>query len=299
MPSNQLHFIGGTVGGGFGGKVDTMTEPLCILAARLTGAPVRYRFSRHEEMQFGSPRGGERIYVKDGVMKDGRIIARKVTAYFDSGAYTRLSSYAVVKCAAHIPGPYTIPNVHADVYCVYTNRTPATAMRGFGVTALDFALECQMDKGATAIGMDPLEYRILNAYRDGDMKAHRREAKNCALIECAQVAAEKANWPLRDEFRRMSSRQAGAATRAGGAADRTRAPAPAPAAPTRAPAGMPANAPANTPQRVSYERPAAPPPRTTPPSPPPRSAPPPPPASPAGSTHGAPRFSSVFGTRRR
>ena len=299
MPSNQLHFIGGTVGGGFGGKVDTMTEPLCILAARLTGAPVRYRFSRHEEMQFGSPRGGERIYVKDGVMKDGRIIARKVTAYFDSGAYTRLSSYAVVKCAGHIPGPYTIPNVHADVYCVYTNRTPATAMRGFGVTALDFALECQMDKGATAIGMDPLEYRILNAYRDGDMKAHRREAKNCALIECAQVAAEKANWPLRDEFRRMSSRQAGAATRAGGAADRTRAPAPAPAAPTRAPAGMPANAPANTPQRVSYERPAAPPPRTTPPSPPPRSAPPPPPASPAGSTHGAPRFSSVFGTRRR
>ena len=146
MPSNQLHFIGGTVGGGFGGKVDTLTEPLVILAARLTGAPVRYRFSRHEEMQFGSPRGAERIYVKDGVMKDGRIIARQVRAYFDSGAYTRLSSYAVVKCVAHIPGPYTIPNVHADVFCVYTNRTPATAMRGFGVTAFDFALECQMDK---------------------------------------------------------------------------------------------------------------------------------------------------------
>ena len=70
--------------------------------------------------------------------------------------------------------------------------------------------------------MDPLEFRILNAYRDGDMKAHRREAKNCALIECAQVAAEKANWPLRDEFRRMSSRQGGGAARAGGARIRTR-----------------------------------------------------------------------------
>ena len=268
MQSNQLHFIGGTVGGGFGGKVDTLTEPLCILAARLTGAPVRYRFSRHEEMQFGSPRGAERIYVKDGVMKDGRIVARQVRAYFDSGAYTRLSSYAVVKCAAHIPGPYTIPNVHADVYCVFTNRTPATAMRGFGVTALDFALECQMDKGAVAVGMDPLEFRMLNAYRDGDMKAHRREAKNCALIECAQVAAEKANWPLRDEFRRMSSRQGGGAARAGGVADRTRAPALAPAAPAGA---------GGTPQRVAYERPtpAAPAP-TAPPPPPPRSAPPPP-----------------------
>src|SRR5262249_5895497 len=263
---------------------------LAILAARLTGAPVRYRFSRHEEMQFGSPRGGERIYIKDGIMRDGRIIARKVRAYFDSGAYTRLSSYAVVKCAAHIPGPYTIPNVSADVYCVFTNRTPATAMRGFRVTGLDFALECQMDKGATAIGMDPLEYRILNAYRDGDMKAHRREAKNCALIECAQVAAQKANWPLRDEFRRMSSRQGGGAARGGGAIDRTRAPAPA----------TPARAPASAPQRISYERPtpAAPPPSTTPQAPS-RSAPPPPPAAPAGSTHGAPRFSSVFGTRRR
>jgi CO/xanthine dehydrogenase Mo-binding subunit len=240
-------------------------------------------------MQFGSPRGGERIYIKDGVMRDGRIVARKVTAYFDSGAYTRLSSYAAVKCAAHIPGPYTIPNVSADVYCVFTNRTPATAMRGFGVTALDFALECQMDKLAIAIGVDPLEFRILNAYRDGDMKAHRREAKNCALIECAQVAAEKAHWPLRDEFRRMSSRQGGDAARTVGGADRTRAPAPAAPAATARP---------STPQRVSYERPAAAAP-VAPPAPPPRCVPPPPAASPAGSTHGAPRFSSVFGTRRR
>ena len=69
--------------------------------------------------------------------------------------------------------------------------------------------------------MDPLEFRILNGYRDGDIKAHRREAKNCALIECAQVAAEKANWPLRDEFRQMSSRKGGGADRGGGVADRT------------------------------------------------------------------------------
>ena len=129
-------------------------------------------------------------------MRDGRIVARKVRAYFDSGAYTRLSSYAAVKCAAHLPGPYTIPNVHGDIYCVFTNRVPATAMRGFGVTAVDFAIECQMDKLAHLIGMDPMEFRILNAYRDGDMKAHRREAKNTALIECVQVAAEKANWPI-------------------------------------------------------------------------------------------------------
>jgi CO/xanthine dehydrogenase Mo-binding subunit len=289
LPSNKLHFVGGTVGGGFGGKVDSLTEPLAILASRLTGRPVRYVLGREEEMQFGSPRGAERIYVKDGVMRDGRIVARQIRCYFDSGAYTRLSSYAVIKCAAHIPGPYTIPNVSADVYCVYTNRTPSTAMRGFGVTAVDFAIECQMDKLAHLIGMDPMEFRILNAYRDGDMKAHRREAKNTALVECVQVAAEKAKWPIREEFKRMSSRQ-------GGAEASRIAP-----APSRPAAPQPASVPAPLAARSTYEQAMAA--AAARPPEPPRPAPtPPPPApapAPAASQHGATRFSSVFGTRRR
>jgi CO/xanthine dehydrogenase Mo-binding subunit len=214
-------------------------------------------------------------------MRDGRIVARKVRAYFDSGAYTRLSSYAVVKCAAHLPGPYTIPNVYGDIYCVFTNRTPATAMRGFGVTAMDFAIECQMDKLAHLVGMDPMEFRILNAYRDGDMKAHRREAKNTALIECVQVAAEKAKWPLREQFRRMSSLKDGGGARAA-----------VPATDPRAPARPAAQ------QRTPYDR--APQPAAA--SEPPRSTTPPetaPPPAPQPAAHGAIRFSSVFGSRRR
>ena len=82
VPSNKLHFIGGTVGGGFGGKVDSLTEPLAMLGAMLTGRPVRYVLGREEEMQFGSPRGAERIYVKDAVMKDGRIIAAQGAQLF-------------------------------------------------------------------------------------------------------------------------------------------------------------------------------------------------------------------------
>ena len=237
VPSNSLHFVGGTVGGGFGGKVDTFTEPLSILGAMLTGRPVRYRFGREEEMQFGPPRGAERIYLKHGMLRDGRITAFSARCYFDSGAYTRLSSYATVKCAAHVPGPYTIPNVSADVYCVFTNRTPATAMRGFGVTAVDFAIECEIDKLAYLIGMDPMEFRILNAYRDGDMKAHRREAKNCALVECVQVAAEKARWPIREEFRRASSRAPQQQVAAPSAAVH-RAAAPPPSAPPSAPPSL-------------------------------------------------------------
>ncbi|WP_206035742.1 xanthine dehydrogenase family protein molybdopterin-binding subunit [Roseomonas sp. HF4] len=214
MPSSRLHFIGGTVGGGFGGKVDSIHEPLAVLGAMLTGRPVKFMWDREEEMQVGAPRGAERWYLKDGVMRDGRIVARRFTGYFDSGAYTRLSSYAIIKGVGHLPGPYTIPNVSADVYCVYTNRTPATAMRGFGITGVDFAIEAHMDKVAEAVGMNPVELRILNAYRDGDMKAHRRLAKNCALIECCQVVAEKAGVKLSPAMLAAASTRDGGGERA-------------------------------------------------------------------------------------
>lgn len=213
-PSGRLHFIGGTVGGGFGGKVDSLHEPLALLGCMLTGKPVKYNFDRAEEMQVGAPRGAERWRIRDGVMNDGRIVAREFTGFFDSGAYTRLSSYAIVKGTGHLPGPYTIPNVSSNVYCVYTNRTPATAMRGFGITGVDFAIETHMDKVAEKVGMNPIELRILNAYRDGDMKAHRRLAKNCALIESCQVAAQKADWAIRPEFAAMSSLRDGGGPRA-------------------------------------------------------------------------------------
>ncbi|MFN7002078.1 MAG: xanthine dehydrogenase family protein molybdopterin-binding subunit [Roseinatronobacter sp.] len=212
-PSSRLHFIGGTVGGGFGGKVDSIHEPMAILGAMLTGRPVKFMWDREEEMQVGAPRGAERWYIKDAVMRDGRIIGRKFTGYFDSGAYTRLSSYAIIKGVGHLPGPYTIPNVYADVYCVYTNRTPATAMRGFGITGADFAIETHMDKVAETVGMNPVDLRILNAYRDGDMKAHRRLAKNCALIECCQVVAEKAGVKLSPDLQAASSRLGGGGAR--------------------------------------------------------------------------------------
>ena len=206
MPAHKLHFVGGTVGGGFGGKVDVIVEPIAILGAKLTGRPVSFIYSREEEMQVSSPRAAEKIVIRDGVMKDGRIVARKVTAYTDAGAYSRHSPYGAQKAAAHFPGPYTIPNVWIDSYCVYTNRTPSSAMRGFGVTIGDFALEVQMDKLARLIGMDPLEFRFVNAYRDGDIKAHRQPTEGAALIECMQEASRVANWPVADRFLKMSSR---------------------------------------------------------------------------------------------
>ena len=136
-----------------------------------------------------------------------------------------------------------------------------------------------MDKLAHLVGMDPMEFRILNAYRDGDMKAHRREAKNTALIECVQVAAEKAKWRIRDDFKRMSSRKdgGGAARRRAGDAAR---------ADPRQPPRRASSARSTTAQRRLLREPTRP--------PPPRLR-----RQPAAPSHGAIRFSSVFGARRR
>jgi CO/xanthine dehydrogenase Mo-binding subunit len=205
LPFQNLRMIGGTAGGGFGGKVDVIVEPISILAAKLTNRPIKYEYTREEEMQVSSPRAAERIYIKDGVMNDGRIVARQIRLYVDAGAYSRHSPYGTTKAAAHMPGPYTIPNVHVDAHCVYTNRTPSSAMRGFGVTIGDFALEVQMDKLARLVGMDPMEFRILNAYRDGDIKAHGEATHGAALVEVVQAAAQFTGWKLSEKAKRASS----------------------------------------------------------------------------------------------
>ena len=205
VPFNRLRVIGGTVGGGFGGKVDVMVEPIACIAAQLTNRPVKYVYERAEEMQVSSPRAAERITIDDGVADDGRIVARKVTILVDAGAYSRHSPYGTTKAAAHMPGPYTIPNVWVDAHCVYTNRTPSSAMRGFGVTIADFALESQMDRIARALGIDPIVIRLRNAYRDGDMKAHRKVVEGAALVEVMQKAADLVGHDLPADCRAMSS----------------------------------------------------------------------------------------------
>jgi CO/xanthine dehydrogenase Mo-binding subunit len=205
VPFNKLHFVGGTVGGAFGGKVDVIVEPIAILGAMKTGRPVKFRYTREEEMRVSSTRSAWRLYYKDGVKKNGQIIARQITSYADSGAYNRHTPYAVTKHAANVAGPYAIPNVWIDAYCVYTNRQPASAMRGFGVTPASFAIEVQMDKIAETIGMDPWEIRFVNAYRNGDIKPHQKIVEDATLIETMQAAAEMVGHGLSDRSLAMNS----------------------------------------------------------------------------------------------
>ena len=167
-PLNKLKFVGGTVGGGFGGKVDTATETLTALLALKSGRPVKWRWTREEEFLCSSTRAPWHMEIADAVTKDGWILGRKMLTLHDSGAYARFSPYGVTKHSFHHTGAYTIPNLWFDGYCVFTNRPPTSAMRGFGVTSVSFATELHVSRIADVLGIDPFELRLQNANRIGD-----------------------------------------------------------------------------------------------------------------------------------
>jgi CO/xanthine dehydrogenase Mo-binding subunit len=168
LPLNKLKFVGGTVGGGFGGKVDTATETLCTLLAQKSGRPVKWRWTREEEFLCSSTRAPWHMEIIDAVTSDGWILGRKMLTLHDAGGYARFSPYGVTKHSFHHTGAYTIPNLHFDGYVCFTNRVPTSAMRGYGVTSVSFAVETHMSRIAEEMGVDPFELRLKNANRIGD-----------------------------------------------------------------------------------------------------------------------------------
>jgi CO/xanthine dehydrogenase Mo-binding subunit len=170
---------------------------------------VKWRWTREEEFLYSTFRGGWHITIKDGVKKDGRIVARQVRSIRDSGAYTSLNAYVVDKHCYLVSGPYAIPNVYVEGYCVYTNRPPSSSMRGFGITPATFATEVQMNRIATTLGMDPWEIRFINAYRNGDQTATSRVLDSVYLIETMQALAKKVGKKLPEKLLAMTSAERG------------------------------------------------------------------------------------------
>jgi CO/xanthine dehydrogenase Mo-binding subunit len=205
VPLNKLKFVGGTVGGGFGGKVDTATETICALLALKTEQAVKWRWTREEEFLCSSTRAPWHIELADAVTKDGWILGRKTLTLHDSGAYARFSPYGITKHSFHHAGAYTIPNIHFDGYVVFTNRVPTTAMRGFGVTSVSFAVETHMSRVADVLGMDPYELRLKNANRVGDSTPNRVVLKDPSTVPVVQAIAEAAGHDLAPEYRAMTS----------------------------------------------------------------------------------------------
>jgi CO/xanthine dehydrogenase Mo-binding subunit len=203
-PLNKLKFVGGTVGGGFGGKVDTATETISALLAIKTQKPVKWRFTREEEFLASSTRAPWHIEIQDAVTSDGWILGRRTLTLHDSGAYSRFSPYGLTKHAFHHTGAYTIPAVRFDGFVVYTNRVPTTAMRGFGVTSVSLAVETHMTRIAEVLGMDPLELRLKNANRIGDTTGNRVVMHDPSTVVVTLAAAEQVGYELAEEYRAMT-----------------------------------------------------------------------------------------------
>jgi CO/xanthine dehydrogenase Mo-binding subunit len=205
VPLNRLKFVGGTTGGGFGGKVDTATETMCALLALKSGRPVKWRWTREEEFLCSSTRAPWHMEIADAVTKDGWILGRKMLTLHDAGAYARFSPYGLTKHSFHHTGAYTIPNLEFDGYVVFTNRVPTTAMRGFGVTSVSFATETHMSRIADVLGLDPIEIRLKNANRIGDTSPNGVVYTDPSTVPTIQAIAGAIEHGLPPEYASMTS----------------------------------------------------------------------------------------------
>jgi CO/xanthine dehydrogenase Mo-binding subunit len=204
LPLGQIKFVGGQVGGGFGGKVDSPCESIAGLLALRTGRPVRFAHTREEEMLCSSVRASWHIEIADAVSADGWLLGRRTLTLHDAGAYTRLSPYGTNKHTFHLAGAYTVPNVAFNSYVVYTNRPPSSSMRGFGVTSASFAIETHLERIAVELGMDPWELRLKNAARTGDVSPTGGRLPDPSAVATLVGAAREAGVSLAPAYAAMT-----------------------------------------------------------------------------------------------
>ncbi len=196
------------MGGGFGGKAGIGIEPLVAVLSRAAGGrPVKFMASREEEFSLLPCRSQLTYTIKTGVSAEGKIIAQKMTMYWDSGAYadyavnvTRASGYSA-------GGPYEIPNAWVDAYTIYTNKPYGTAYRGFGHVEFFWGLERHMELVAAAIGMDPVTFRTRNTLKPGATtltgeKITENHGNPTRVIEAAAEAIKYGTLTADEEARR-------------------------------------------------------------------------------------------------
>lgn len=194
LDSSKVRFITPYLGGGFGGKVDLMNTPICVMLAMKSGRPVRLEMSREECFIHGNPRSPATIHIKDGFKKDGTLVAREILEIINGGAY---SGHVTVLCndgAFGATGTYRCPNFKLDAYGVFTN-TPATGpYRALGAEILCFAIECQMDRVANILGIDKVDIRRKNLLVNGDIDANGQVTKNNESLAALEEAAKAIEW---------------------------------------------------------------------------------------------------------
>ncbi len=209
----DVRVIQAATGGGFGPKSDETPIDIAAyacLAVKKTGKPAFAVFTREEATTVQCKRHAFTIKHKTGATRDGKLVVWKSELVADTGAYISKGHLVIARATFHCTGPYEVPHVWADGYCVLTNNTMAGSTRGFGAPQAHFAAELQMDTLARKLGMDPVEIRARNILRPGSLTATSQRIDDAGLEICFGKAVETARWHQKrreyEEFNKTSSR---------------------------------------------------------------------------------------------
>jgi CO/xanthine dehydrogenase Mo-binding subunit len=195
-PPEQIRVNLTPIGGDFGGKGSLMDLPLAYHLARVTGRPVKMLMRYAEELMAGNPRHPSVITMRTGVTRDGRIMARRVKALFNSGAYAAFKPAPSVNLGGTGMGAgvYRIPNLLIEAFCVYSNNIPCGHARSPGEPQMVFAGESHMDMIARELGMDPADLRRKNLLRDGDHLANGHHLEHVRASDTLEAALKASHY---------------------------------------------------------------------------------------------------------
>ncbi|MGW2843558.1 xanthine dehydrogenase subunit D [Streptomyces sp. NPDC001274] len=192
LPEEKVRMTLSGVGGAFGGREDlSMQIHACLLALR-TGRPVKMVYNRFESFFGHVHRHPAKLWYEHGATRDGKLTHMKCRIVLDGGAYASASPAVVGNASSLAVGPYVVDDVDIEAIALYTNNPPCGAMRGFGAVQACFAYEAQMDRLAAELGMDPVEFRQINAMEQG------------SLLPTGQVVDSPA--PVAELLRRVKAR---------------------------------------------------------------------------------------------
>ncbi len=192
-PENRVRVKVPFLGGGFGAKLYIKTEALAAIAALLAQRPVKLALTMDEQFTMIT-RHAATLRIKSGVTTDGRITARECEVWWNGGAYADIGPRVTQKSGFTAAGPYDIEHVHIDSYALYTNLTPAGALRGFGIPQLVWAYESHTDLIARALRIDPLEIRRRNILREGRPQATGTLMRDAGIAPVLERLGERMNW---------------------------------------------------------------------------------------------------------
>ncbi|TCO70772.1 molybdopterin-dependent oxidoreductase [Rhodovulum euryhalinum] len=191
LPPARVRIVPTAVGGGFGSKLDLSLQPLIGLAALATGRPCRMVYDRAESMMSTTKRHPARLTARIGCDAGGWLTGMEFDGLFDTGAYASWGPTVANRVPVHASGPYRMPAYRAETRAIHTNNPVAGAFRGFGVPQAAILQETLFDRLAEAAGLDPLDFRLRNALRDGDRSVCGQEMRGVGIAQCLTALAPR------------------------------------------------------------------------------------------------------------